>query len=228
MRPDSITPGSDRPVTSEDTPTLSDTVTGSDATGGLLFSELASRYLANRELIGLKRTTLMDYESYTRVHLVPAFGGLRARGDHDRADRGVHRRQAPGREGGQEHPQLPGAAARDVRVRGQARLVRPQPGRARREAARPTQSGHPLSRRAGARGAVRGDADGRERHNRARPVPDRGDDRSSPRRTARAALAGHRLDRRRGTCPPQLHARPVRHPQVRSLQPRGATRPTRP
>ena len=40
--------------------------------GGLLFSELASRYLANRELIGLKRTTLMDYESYTRVHPVPA------------------------------------------------------------------------------------------------------------------------------------------------------------
>ena len=31
-----------------------------------LFSELASRYLANRELIGLKRTTLMDYESYAR------------------------------------------------------------------------------------------------------------------------------------------------------------------
>ena len=55
---------------------MSDTVPGSGAAGGLLFSELASRYLANRELIGLKRTTLMDYESYTRVHLVPAFGGL--------------------------------------------------------------------------------------------------------------------------------------------------------
>ena len=41
-----------------------------------MFSELASRYLANRELIGLKRTTLMDYESYTRVHLLPAFGDL--------------------------------------------------------------------------------------------------------------------------------------------------------
>jgi integrase len=44
--------------------------------GGLPFSALASRYLANRELIGLKRTTLMDYESYTRVHLIPAFGAL--------------------------------------------------------------------------------------------------------------------------------------------------------
>ncbi len=51
-------------------------MTGSGAAGGLLFSELASRYLANRELIGLKRTTLMDYESYTRVHLLPAFGAL--------------------------------------------------------------------------------------------------------------------------------------------------------
>ena len=77
MRHDSITAGSDRPVAAERTsPTLSGTVTGSDAAGGLLFSELASRYLANRELIGLKRTTLMDYESYTRVHLLPAFGAL--------------------------------------------------------------------------------------------------------------------------------------------------------
>jgi integrase len=42
----------------------------------LLLSELANRYLANRELIGLKRSTLMDYESYTRVHLLPAFGAL--------------------------------------------------------------------------------------------------------------------------------------------------------
>jgi integrase len=76
MRPDSIALGSDRPVTSEDTPTLSGAVTDSGTTGGLLFSELASRYLANRELIGLKRTTLMDYDSYTRVHLLPAFGAL--------------------------------------------------------------------------------------------------------------------------------------------------------
>ncbi len=91
-----------------------------------------------------------------------------------------------------------------------------------------TQPGHPLSRRAGARGAARGDADRRKRHNRARPVPDRGDDRSSPRRTARAALAGHRLDRRRGARAPQLHARPVRHTEVASLQPRRAARPTRP
>ena len=67
MRYDSITPGSDRPMATE----------GSAAPRALLFSELASRYLANRELIGLKRTTLMDYESYTRVHLLPAFGGLR-------------------------------------------------------------------------------------------------------------------------------------------------------
>jgi len=58
--PDSITHGSDRPLPAE----------------GVLFSELARRLLANRELIGLKRTTLTDYESYTRVHLLPAFGAL--------------------------------------------------------------------------------------------------------------------------------------------------------
>ena len=150
MRPDSSSPCSPRPNGSDRDAgrrSRGNLLSAVEPDRGLLFAELARRYLANRELIGLKRTTLMDYESYTRVHLVPAFGGLRARGDHDRADRGVHRRQAPGREGGQEHPQLPGAAARDVRVRGQARLVRPQPGRARREAARPTQPGHPLSRR---------------------------------------------------------------------------------
>ncbi len=77
MRHDSITGGSDHLMAAERTsPTVSGAVTSSDAAGGLLFSELASRYLANRELVGLKRTTLMDYESYTRVHLVPAFGAL--------------------------------------------------------------------------------------------------------------------------------------------------------
>jgi hypothetical protein len=57
-------------------PTMAGFAVAPDAAGGLLFSELARRYLANRELIGLKRTTLMDYESYTRVHLVPAFGAF--------------------------------------------------------------------------------------------------------------------------------------------------------
>ena len=77
MRHDSITAGSDRPMEAERiSPTVSGTAEAPDAAGGLLFSELASRYLANRELIGLKRTTLMDYESYTRVHLLPAFGAF--------------------------------------------------------------------------------------------------------------------------------------------------------
>ena len=77
MRHDSITASSDRPMEAERiSPTVSGNAEGPDAAGGLLFSELASRYLANRELIGLKRTTLMDYESYTRVHLLPAFGAF--------------------------------------------------------------------------------------------------------------------------------------------------------
>jgi integrase len=76
MRSDSI-PGSDRPLTAEATsPSQVHPEKGSDSASEVSFSELAHRYLANRELVGLKRTTLMDYESYTRVHLIPAFGAF--------------------------------------------------------------------------------------------------------------------------------------------------------
>ena len=37
-------------------------------------AEAGRRYIANRELLGLKPGTLEDYESYLRVHLVPFFG----------------------------------------------------------------------------------------------------------------------------------------------------------
>src|ERR671926_1516947 len=37
-------------------------------------AEAGTRYIANRELLGLKPGTLSDYESYLRVHLVPFFG----------------------------------------------------------------------------------------------------------------------------------------------------------
>lgn len=37
-------------------------------------AEAGKRYLVNRESYGLKRSTLMDYESYLRVHLAPFFG----------------------------------------------------------------------------------------------------------------------------------------------------------
>src|SRR4051812_16824069 len=36
--------------------------------------EAGRRYIANREMLGLKTGTLSDYESYLRVHLVPFFG----------------------------------------------------------------------------------------------------------------------------------------------------------
>jgi integrase len=36
-------------------------------------AEAGRRYLANRETVGLKHSTLLDYESYLRVHLVPFF-----------------------------------------------------------------------------------------------------------------------------------------------------------
>jgi integrase len=51
-------------------------VTRAEEAQELRFADLTSRYLANRELVGLKRSTLMDYESYARVHLLPAFGQL--------------------------------------------------------------------------------------------------------------------------------------------------------
>ena len=51
MRHDCITGGSDPSVAADRTlPAVSDRVTGSDGPGGLPFSELARRYLANREL----------------------------------------------------------------------------------------------------------------------------------------------------------------------------------
>jgi integrase len=49
----------------------------SPAIGGCAIgvAEAGSRYLVNREAYGLKRSTLLDYESYLRVHLAPFFGG---------------------------------------------------------------------------------------------------------------------------------------------------------
>jgi integrase len=38
--------------------------------------EAGRRYLSNRETVGLKHSTLLDYESCLRVHLIPFFGGL--------------------------------------------------------------------------------------------------------------------------------------------------------
>jgi integrase len=37
-------------------------------------AEAGRRYIANRELLGVKPGTLSDYESYLRVHIVPHFG----------------------------------------------------------------------------------------------------------------------------------------------------------
>jgi integrase len=38
-------------------------------------AEAGRRYITNREMLGLKRGTLSDYESYLRVHLIPFFDG---------------------------------------------------------------------------------------------------------------------------------------------------------
>ena len=157
----------------------------------------------------------MDYESYTRVHLLPAFGDLQLKViTIELIEEFIAAKRHEGK-AVKEHPQLSGPAARDVRLRGQARLVPPQPRSARRKAARPTQPGHPLSR-----------SEELEALLAATPTDERGTTErvlyltaamtgASPRRTARAALAGHRLERRRGARPPQLHARPVGTPKSR-------------
>jgi integrase len=44
------------------------------ATDSIDLAEAGRRYIANRELLGLKPGTLSDYESYLRVHIVPFFG----------------------------------------------------------------------------------------------------------------------------------------------------------
>ena len=42
---------------------------------GLTVGEAGRRYIEHKQTIGLKRSTLSDYESYLRVHLVPFFAG---------------------------------------------------------------------------------------------------------------------------------------------------------
>ena len=41
----------------------------------LTLEQLAERFLAHKETIGLRRSTLRDYASHLRVHLIPFFGG---------------------------------------------------------------------------------------------------------------------------------------------------------
>ena len=90
----------------------------------LLFAELTVRYLANRELVGLKRSTLMDYESYARVHLLPAFGQLPLEAITVELieDFIISKRQQG--KATKSILNYVGSAARDPRLRGQTRLVR--------------------------------------------------------------------------------------------------------
>jgi integrase len=41
----------------------------------LTLEELAPRFLAHKEALGLRQSTLRDYEGHLRVHLIPFFGG---------------------------------------------------------------------------------------------------------------------------------------------------------
>lgn len=52
------------------------TVSQGSAGEGLAMAEAGERFLAHKETLGLKRSTLMDYECTIRVHLVPFFGSI--------------------------------------------------------------------------------------------------------------------------------------------------------
>jgi hypothetical protein len=49
--------------------------TGRPTQERLTLETLAPRYLAHKETIGLRRSTLRDYAGHLRVHLIPFFGG---------------------------------------------------------------------------------------------------------------------------------------------------------
>jgi hypothetical protein len=49
--------------------------TGRPVEERLTLETLAPRYLAHKETIGLRRSTLRDYAGHLRVHLIPFFGG---------------------------------------------------------------------------------------------------------------------------------------------------------
>ena len=126
---------------------------------GIDMAEAGRRFLAHKQTLGLKRSTL---DGLRVLHPRPPRPLLRpdpARADRPRAGRGVHGRQTRGGEGDQVGAELHRRPARDLRPGRPPRLVQPQPGRRRRQAAQqPHRPGHPLPHERGARGAARRDA----------------------------------------------------------------------
>ena len=112
-------------------------------------------FIAQRRLLGRKKSTLEDYESSLRVHLVPFFGE-RPLGEIDVAmvEAFIYAKTRR-RQGAEVDPQLPWALALDPRLRGQARLVREQPGRSRRDTAGAPRSRYPFPDPCRARGCSR-------------------------------------------------------------------------
>ena len=122
----------------------------------LSVGEAGERLLDHLRALGRKRSTLGDYESFLRVHLAPYFG--------ETALERIGRAEVEGfiaakrREGKatEERPQLPRAAAFDLRLRGAARPGAGKSGEAGRQAAgRRRRSGHPLPGRGRARRPAR-------------------------------------------------------------------------
>ena len=188
-------------------------------------SGAGARLLEHLNSLGRKRSTLMDYESTLRVHLVPFFEGRTLEEiDLDLVERFVHaeagRRQSRRRS---IHNYL--GLLHSIFAHGMKRgWCTANPVAARRQAPLPAEPGHPLSddrRTRGDPGSDPGHGDGKHRPS---GLPHRRDDRHAARRGRRRSLARRRLDRRRRPCPAQLHTRRVRHAEVTPLEPRGSPR----
>ena len=92
----------------------------------LSLEEAGRRHVDRLVLLGRKRSTLMDYRSTLRVHLVPFFGDARSRRSRP-TSRALPHGEAARRPGAEEHPQRPRPAVRRARVRREARVGGEQP-----------------------------------------------------------------------------------------------------
>ena len=161
--------------------------------GRLDIEAAGQRFISQLQALGRKKSTLEDYESTLRVHLVPFFGERPLETiDVPLVEEFIYT-ELERRQGSEVGQELPRASALDTRLRDETRLVREQPRRARREATGRHQCRHPLPDSRRARGDPRRDAVDTPRANRPARLSDRRHDRDATGRGGRDPLARHRL-----------------------------------
>ena len=178
----------------------------------LEIAEAGERYIDRLEGLGRKKTTIADYRSTLRVHLVPFFGGRSLdRIDVQLVEAFITAKQREGK--------APKSISNYLGLLYSIFAHAEKRGWARSNPVARTEKPRVEARDADIRyleieeleDLIRAVPERRARRGRASALPDGGDDRPASRRTARAALARRRLGRRRDSCPAQLHARRVRH-----------------